>query len=109
MMVQSAPAGEPRFICSMAEHNDICGAFARAFGNDRFDSLDPFDEMVYVYRMDGFEEDWQRPTRERRVVYEGLLVGHYTFRVKAVDRDLTYSVSPALLSVTVHASYDRIA
>ena len=48
MMVQSAPAGEPRFICSMAEHNDICGAFARAFGNDRFDSLDPFDEMVYV-------------------------------------------------------------
>ncbi len=48
MMVQSAPVGEPRFICSMAEHNDLCGAFARAFGNDKFDSLDPFDEMVYV-------------------------------------------------------------
>ena len=48
MMVQSAPAGEPRFICSMAEHNELCGDFARAFGNDRFDSLDPFDEMVYV-------------------------------------------------------------
>ncbi len=48
MMVQSAPAGEPRFICSMVEHNDLCGAFARAFGNDRFDRLDPFDEMVYV-------------------------------------------------------------
>ncbi len=48
MMVQNAPAGEPRFICSMAEHNDLCGAFAHAFGNERFDSLDPFDEMVYV-------------------------------------------------------------
>jgi hypothetical protein len=48
MMVQNAPSGEPRFICSMAEHNDLCGAFARAFGNDRFDRLDPFDEMVYV-------------------------------------------------------------
>ncbi len=48
MMVQSAPAGEPRFICSMAEHNDLCGSFARAFGNDRFDALDPFEEMVYV-------------------------------------------------------------
>lgn len=48
MMVQSAPVGESRFICSMAEHNDLCGAFARAFGNDQFDSLYPFDEMVYV-------------------------------------------------------------
>lgn len=48
MMVQSAPEGEPRFICSMAEHNDLCAVFARAFGNDRFDPLDPFDEMVYV-------------------------------------------------------------
>ncbi len=48
MMVQSAPAGEPRFICSMAEHNALCGVFARAFGNERFDRLDPFDEMVYV-------------------------------------------------------------
>ena len=48
MMVQGAPEGEPRFICSMAEHNDLCGAFARGFGNDRFDALDPFDEMVYV-------------------------------------------------------------
>jgi len=48
MMVQNAPAGEPRFICSMAEHNDLCGGFARAFGNDQFDRLDPFDEMVYV-------------------------------------------------------------
>ena len=48
MMIQSAPVGEPRFICSMAEHNELCGAFARAFGNDRFDPLDPFDEMVYV-------------------------------------------------------------
>jgi hypothetical protein len=47
-MVQSAPAGDKRFICSMAEHNDLCGAFARAFGNDTFDRLDPFDEMVYV-------------------------------------------------------------
>lgn len=48
MMVQSAPAGEPTFVCTMAEHNNLCGQFARAFGNDRFEAPDPFDEMVYV-------------------------------------------------------------
>jgi hypothetical protein len=48
MMVQSAPAGEASFVSTMAEHNDLCGQFARAFGNDEFAPLDPFDEMVYV-------------------------------------------------------------
>lgn len=48
MMVQSAPAGEPHFTCTMAEHNDLCGQFARAFGNDGFERLEPFEEMVYV-------------------------------------------------------------
>ena len=45
MMVQGAPTGETTFVCTMAEHNDLCGQFARAFGNDTFE---PLDEMVYV-------------------------------------------------------------
>jgi hypothetical protein len=48
MMVQGAPAGEATFVCTMAEHNELCGQFARAFGNDKFQPLDPFEEMVYV-------------------------------------------------------------
>lgn len=48
MMVQSAPPGEPRFISTMVEHNDLCGQFARAFGNDRFERIEPYDEMLYV-------------------------------------------------------------
>ena len=32
----------------MAEHNDLCGQFARAFGNDAFEAIDPRDEMVWV-------------------------------------------------------------
>jgi hypothetical protein len=48
MMVQGAPPNEATFVCTMAEHNDLCGQFARAFGNDRFEPLDPFEEMVYV-------------------------------------------------------------
>ena len=48
MMVQSAPEGDPRFISFMAEHNDLCGQFARAFGNDEFERPEPYDEMIYV-------------------------------------------------------------
>jgi hypothetical protein len=32
----------------MAEHNDFCGQFARAFGNDAFEPVAPRDEMIYV-------------------------------------------------------------
>jgi hypothetical protein len=40
--------GEPHFVITMAEHTEMCGQLARAFGNDRFERLDPFEEAVYV-------------------------------------------------------------
>jgi hypothetical protein len=48
MMTQTAPEGEPHFVITMAEHTELCGQLARAFGNDHFERLDPFEEIVYV-------------------------------------------------------------
>ena len=48
MMVQNAPEGESHFISTMVEHNDLCGQFARAFGNDAFERPEPYEEMIYV-------------------------------------------------------------
>ena len=48
MMIQSGPTGEPRFISLMAEHNELCEQFARAFGNARFEVPDPYEETIYV-------------------------------------------------------------
>jgi Protein of unknown function (DUF3891) len=48
MMVQSALPGEASFVSTMAEHNDLCGQFARAFGNNEFEPLHPLEEMLYV-------------------------------------------------------------
>ncbi len=48
MMIQTAPAGAAHFISTMAEHNDLCGQFARAFGNDRFEKPVPWDLTVYA-------------------------------------------------------------
>ena len=42
MMVQTAPEREPHFVITMKEHMDLCGQLARAYGNDRFESLRPY-------------------------------------------------------------------
>ena len=48
MMVQNAPEGAPRFVSFMAEHNELCERFARAFGNDSFERPEPRDETLYA-------------------------------------------------------------
>lgn len=47
--------------------------------------------MVYGFRLRGHDSDWQT-THERRVEYQDLQAGTYTFQVTAVDRDLDYSI-----------------
>ena len=46
MMIQTAPAGEKRFISTMVEHLDLCGQFVLAFGNDDFERPEPYDKVV---------------------------------------------------------------
>ncbi|MFT5439457.1 MAG: hypothetical protein ACI9MJ_001321 [Alphaproteobacteria bacterium] len=48
MMIQNAPAGEPRFICLMTEHMDLCRQFAEAFGNNRFEKPEPYQETLFA-------------------------------------------------------------
>ena len=48
MIVQSAPDNGPRLVITMVEHTALAGQAARAFGNDRFESVSPADEMLYI-------------------------------------------------------------
>ena len=48
MIVQTAPEGAPRFIITMAEHTSFAGQLARVFGNDRFEPVEPREEMLYL-------------------------------------------------------------
>lgn len=48
MMIQSAPAGEPRFVCTMVAHNGLCAQFMEAFGNEGFARAEPFEQVAYV-------------------------------------------------------------
>ena len=61
-------------------------------------------QLVYAYRLKGYDEEW-RTTRRKEVVYRDLPRGEYVFEVKAVDRDLNYS-EPAAIGVTMHFPYE---
>ena len=63
--------------------------------------------MAYRYRLKGHDESW-KTTRAKRVEYQDLPRGTYTFEVVAVDRDLAYSSSPASVVVRVRMPYERI-
>ncbi len=63
------------------------------------------DGLIYRYRLRGLD-DW-RTTTARKVEYEDLPWGTYTFEVQAVDRDLVYSAAPASVLLTVHPPYER--
>ncbi|HEY1542166.1 MAG TPA: DUF3891 family protein [Xanthobacteraceae bacterium] len=48
MIIQTAPAGEPRLVIMMYEHTALAHQFARAFGNARFAPPDPKDLFFHV-------------------------------------------------------------
>ncbi|NKB71431.1 MAG: hypothetical protein GKR89_30535 [Candidatus Latescibacteria bacterium] len=56
--------------------------------------------LVYGYRLKGYQDEWQW-TRAKRVEYNDIPVGQYTFEVQAVDRDLNYSATPATVEVEI--------
>ena len=61
----------------------------------------PPRDMLYIYRLKGYDSDWQPATREMRALYRDLPPGDYTFQVRAIDRDLNYSeVAQVRLSIT---------
>ena len=57
-------------------------------------------DMLYVYRLQGYDADWGPVTRELQACYQNLPPGDYTFQVRAIDRDLNYS-EPAQAQLAV--------
>ncbi|MFQ6042183.1 MAG: sigma 54-interacting transcriptional regulator, partial [Candidatus Poribacteria bacterium] len=70
------------------------------FEYDSIDFKTHPEKRLYRYKLDGYEADWNPPTRETQVDYAELPIGEYTFHVQAIDRDLNYS-EPATVQLTV--------
>ena len=65
-------------------------------------------QMVYFYRLRGYDDTWRR-TGQKRVEYADLPRGDYIFEVKVMDRDLVHSAEPARTQVHIHFPYERLA
>ena len=65
MIIQTAPSGSARLAIMMYEHNALCLQFAKVFGNDRFERLEPFDEMVYI--ISNHDAGWLEYDRNPRI------------------------------------------
>src|ERR1700738_1914062 len=48
IIIQTAGKGEPRLAVMMYEHTALSEQFARAFGNERFESIWPHELMFYI-------------------------------------------------------------
>ena len=56
--------------------------------------------LVYRYRLRGYDPEW-RTTRDEEAAYPSLPRGTYRFEVVAMDRDLSYSPTPATVDLVV--------
>ncbi|HIJ64347.1 MAG TPA: response regulator [Candidatus Hydrogenedentes bacterium] len=56
--------------------------------------------LLYSYILENYDGQW-RDTWDTQVRYENLPLGQYTFRVVAINRELTLSEAPAVLKITV--------
>ncbi|MGB1885449.1 MAG: DUF3891 family protein [Gammaproteobacteria bacterium] len=48
MIVQSAAEGQPHLVITMDQHTALAASFAKHFGNQRFERVEPFDLMLYI-------------------------------------------------------------
>ena len=72
-------------------------------------SIHPRD-MLYEYRLQGYDLDWCPVTRELRACYQNLPPGDYTFQVRAIDRDFNYSeTAQAQLAVEPDAYIETLS
>ncbi len=59
------------------------------------------DDITYRYRMTGLDNNWSAKTTARRVTYNDLRPGKYTFELLSVNADGVVSENPDTLGITV--------
>ena len=59
------------------------------------------DKNDYRYMLEGFDDDWLNPGRQRRITYANLAPGSYLFRVKAANNDGVWNETGAAMNVLI--------
>jgi len=59
------------------------------------------ENVLYQYKMDGFDKEWMPFTKENYVTYTNLSQGEYTFSVKACNNDGVWNTNPTQYSFSI--------
>ncbi|MBS1808870.1 MAG: hypothetical protein JST84_11805 [Acidobacteria bacterium] len=70
-------------------------------------SFAPGDPLSYQSKLEGVEENWQLPTKQRAINFANLAPGYYRFLVRAINADGIESTLPASVSFRVAAPVYR--
>lgn len=67
------------------------------------------DQVIYKYRLDGFDDDWQEVGRRTEAIYTRLPAGNYRFSVMASNGDGLWTAPVATGAFTVQRSFYQTA
>ncbi|WP_456461799.1 sensor histidine kinase [Reichenbachiella sp.] len=76
------------------------GTFRYLFDITSLSFLVP-SKVEFMYKLEGIDQQWNGPTRNRRIEYTNLPYGEYTLQVKGSNNDGIWNESGAQLSFTV--------
>jgi ligand-binding sensor domain-containing protein/signal transduction histidine kinase len=62
-------------------------------------------DLLYQYRLEGLDAEWQPPTRQHSVTYAHLPAGTHRFAVRAVSADARTVSPPAVVTFTVERPF----
>lgn len=63
--------------------------------------------VLYQWRMEGFDEKWREPTYKHDVTYSNLPAGKYTFMVRACNDDGLWDENPTTISFVIRPPFWR--
>ncbi|WP_304200494.1 two-component regulator propeller domain-containing protein [Phocaeicola plebeius] len=67
------------------------------------------DKVMYAYKIDELDKDWNIENRQNYVRYNNLMPGNYTFRIRCTDTDGTWSDKEAVLRIHIHSPFYQTA
>jgi ligand-binding sensor domain-containing protein len=59
------------------------------------------EDVTYMFRMRGFDDNWSKNSKERSVIFTDLPPGEYIFEVSAINADGVISEEPDRLEINV--------
>lgn len=60
------------------------------------------NKIQYSYKLEGFDEDWNKVGNKNSATYTNLEHGNYVFKVKASNTDGIWNEKPSILYVTIN-------